>query len=529
MLVRGMTTTTGRVAPGEVIEVTHKLGSPKRRTIVRYDVISTVGRVAVHNNDLPNIMRGLRERVFAVEGENGLQLPPRPKREHFEKTMSAQRRDIARLLRGCQPITSEKFLEHYKGAKRERYARAVRDNRRSGVPEWASHLSTFVKAEFLNLDKKPDPAPRVIQPRHPRYNAAVGVYIQPLEGRVYRAIAKLCGGPTVMKGYNADQVGKIVASAWGEFLDPVAVSLDASRFDQHVSEAALRWEHLVYLDAYGECDAEQREELAKLLEQQIHNTGYVHLPEADVKYKVRGNRMSGDMNTALGNCLLMSLMVRQFCKERSINFRLLDNGDDATVIMDKRDLSGFMADVRPWFLAMGFTMKVETPVYILEQIEFCQTHPVKVGGHYRMVRDPRVALSKDTTWKAPALQNGKPSARAGDAWLRAVGECGLALCGGIPIMQEFYTYLAIHPKSRSVQGFGTGESGFERMARGMCRNPSAVSDATRYSFWLAFGVVPDSQVALEGELRALGRQVYSRHRIEADSLNRVTIPYITFD
>jgi len=526
VVVRGVTTTVEREAPGEVIEVTPRSGIPNRRSIVRFPVVSTISRAMVHNNDLPNVLRALRERVFGVEGPDGnLRQPPRPAEGVFASTMEQQKRDILKYLRGSQPITSGKFLEHYKGAKRSRYERAIADNVRMGNPKESAILSMFVKAEFVDGDNKPDPAPRAIQPRHPRYNAALGTFIQPLEGRVYRAIAKLCGGPTVMKGYNADQVGKIFATAWNKFRKPWAIGMDASRFDQHVSVDALRFEHSVYIGAYSSCTRDEKTTLRQLLEWQVHNEGRAHLPEADLKYKIEGNRMSGDMNTALGNCLLMCLMVRQYCQERAIQFRLFDNGDDATVIVEEEDVARFMADVKPWFLKMGFTMKVESPVDILEQVEFCQTHPVLVAGDYRMVRNPLVALSKDTTWKTPALVHGVVCSKSASTWLNAVGACGMSLCGGVPIMQEFYTYLLRHPRrTRKAQGFGDGESGFERMARGMCRLPSHITPETRRSFWLAFGVMPDAQIAYERLIRALEVQQFCRRRIEVDSLNRIVIP-----
>jgi len=474
--------------------------------------------------------------VFAVEREGTLQQPPRPLAEEFSIGMRQQRLDLLRHLHGCQPITSEKFLEHYKGAKRARYAKAVKDNLRDGVPRWTAYCNSFVKAEFLNMDEKPDPAPRLIQPRHPRYNAAIGVYIQPLEGRIYKAIAKLCHGPTVMKGYNADQVGAIAATAWNEFRNPRAVSLDASRFDQHVSRLALEFEHSVYLGAYSHLSQEELGRFRELLSWQVKNRGFVHLPEAEIEYKVEGNRMSGDMNTALGNCLLMCLMVRQYCQERQIRFRLLDNGDDATVFMEAEDLPKFLADVKPWFLRKGFTMKVEEPVDKLELMEFCQTHAVCVGGRfkhrYRMVRNPLVALSKDTTWKTPCFESsGSVSQRASRTWLQAVGECGMSLCAGIPVMQAFYSSLircGPGGKRSQAQGFGDGQSGFERMAAGLCRGPEPVASSTRVSFWLAFGITPDVQVCLERGFAAAGVPQFGRHRIEVDSLNKLSIPLVPY-
>lgn len=476
--------------------------------------------MGVHNNDLENVLRGLRERVFAVEKDGGLVSPPRPAPKHFERVLGSCRDQLVSRLGHCHPCTDEEFLSHYKGAKRTRYEQAVHDNIAKGCPRWASYLNTFVKAESINFDAKPDPAPRVIQPRHPRYNAALGRYIQPLEGRVYRALGKMCGGPTVMKGYNADQVGKIVASAWDEFPDAVAVSLDASRFDQHVSVSALQLEHSVYLNTYAKTlTPTDFKELKQLLSWQVSNRGFVHLPEAEITYEVQGNRMSGDMNTALGNCLLMCLMVKAYCDEKSIKFRLLDNGDDATVIFSRKDEGKFLDGIKGWFLKMGFTMKVEDPVYHLEGIEFCQTHPVLVGLNYRMVRNPLVALSKDCLWKAPAFIGDAIDPVAAANWLHAVGECGGSLTSGVPVMESFYAHLRQYHSRGKAQGFGQGESGFERMARGMCRSPQAIGPEHRVSFWLAFGILPDTQEYLESQFNNAELMDLRRHRIKNDNLN----------
>jgi len=41
----------------------------------------------------------------------------------------------------------------------------------------------------------------------------------------------------------------------------------------------------------------------------------------------------------------------------------------------------------------------------------------------------------------------------------------------------------------------------KHLSRGMQSKVVPVDDASRYSFWLAFGVDPDTQVAIEQELR----------------------------
>lgn len=97
--------------------------------------------------------------------------------------------------------------------------------------------------------------------------------------------------------------------------------------------------------------------------------------------------MSGDMNTALGNVLIMCMLIKAYMDTKGIKYRFVDNGDDAVVILEKKH-QHLMNDLPKWFLEMGFNMKVEQPVYEMEHIEYCQCHPVQLDvGEYTMVRN----------------------------------------------------------------------------------------------------------------------------------------------
>jgi hypothetical protein len=351
-----------------------------------------------------------------------------------------------------------------------------------------ARLKTFVKAEKLNLSKKPDPAPRVIQPRDPRYNVVVGPYLKPLEHKVYKAIAAVWGGPTVMKGFNAVEQGCIIRGMWDSLGDPIAISIDASRFDQHVSADALRWEHSVYNGVY------KSPLLAKLLSWQVGNEGKAFTPEGVVTYSVAGCRMSGDMNTALGNCLLMCAMCHQLFEKLGIVGRLANNGDDCVLFVERRDAARLIKTIPKFFLGFGFTMKVEAPVDVFEKIEFCQTQPVYDGTTWRMVRSPRVCLDKDGI-------NLRPGNRSFEGWLGSVGECGMALTSGIPILQSYYQYLIrVSNGKRAVLEV----TGMEYLRGNLISSaPSSISDDARLSFWRAFGVQPHRQVLIEESLDEL--------------------------
>jgi hypothetical protein len=198
--------------------------------------------------------------------------------------------------------------------------------------------------------------------------------------------------------------------------------------------------------------------------------------------------MSGDMNTGLGNCLLMCAMIWSYFRNRC-KIELINNGDDCVVFLEAADLH-HTQDIPAWFTDMGYTMKIEPPVYELEHVEFCQTRPVFDGNAYRMVRDPKVCLTKDLI----SVKN--LSTRS--AWryqCQAIADCGMAAYGDMPVFCAFYRMLDTQYKYRANTHLTTG---FEFLANGLDYSNREVTDESRYSFWKAFGISPDMQADLEG-------------------------------
>lgn len=458
----------------------------------------------VHNSSLTNLVRGVLTRVLLVKGKP----TPKPIVGIYNLRLRNFRKLLLKSLSSTTPITQQEFVDGYKGRKRTIYQQALDSLAYRSICAKDAFIKAFVKAEFINSDDKPDPDPRVISPRDPRYNIEVGKFLKPLEHQVYRGIAQIFGDTTVLKGFNAKETGKIFSDKWNKYRNPVAVGLDASRFDQHVSVEALEWEHSVYNGVFNS------NELRKLLRMQLRNrvTGYCR--DGKLKYVTEGCRMSGDMNTALGNCLIMCALVHCYLQDRGIRGSLANNGDDCTVIFEREDLSKFQHGLEEWFLEMGFSMKVEKPVFDIEGIEFCQTHPVLVAEGYLMVRNFPKSMAKDCL-SLKMLD----SPRVCRAWLDAVGQGGLSLTGGIPVYQDFYSsYISIaqsipikkaNLSSRDRHRVPDAEvsNGMSWLSKGMVRHYHQPSPETRHSFYLAFGTTPDEQIALEKEIRDIKWQM----------------------
>jgi hypothetical protein len=382
------------------------------------------------------------------------------------------------------PVGPDELLDMYRGRKRTIYEQAYQSLCDKPVTEADALIKVFVKCEKV----KKEGAPRCIQPRDPRYNFEVGRYIKPIEHRLYRRIAKIYGdGPTVMKGYTVDGVARVIKGKWDSFADPVAVGLDATKFDMHVCEDMLKWEHSIYDAVYHD------PKLRWLLSMQRRNRGVGYAPDGKLRYKTRGKRASGDMNTALGNCLIMCALVWAYSRARGVHTKLVNNGDDCVVFMERRDLAKFMAGLDEWFLEMGFRMTCEEPVYELEHIEFCQMHPVRVATGYTMVRNIVTALHKDTMCLTNYDKQGLRK------WMSAVGECGLALCSGVPVMQSFYqAFLRNGLDGGNVAAGMELQSSGLRMMRGDKESKATViTEEARFSVFLAWGITPDEQIALE--------------------------------
>jgi len=456
----------------------------------------------VHNNSLANLVRGINERVFYTTNKGTL--PKRPILGAFDNL--AFQSDLKGFK--VHPWTLDQVVESYSGRQRLRYAQAAESVVREPLNlKKDARVSTFIKAEKINFTSKPDPAPRVIQPRDPRFNVCFAQYIKPMEHLIYKAMGRMYKYPCVAKGFNALQTGDILAKKWALFDQPSCVGLDASRFDQHVSVDALKWTHSIYRKFCRD------DEFNKILKAMYVNKGYGTAKDGRVKYKVEGCRMSGDMDTALGNCVLMVGITYSLCKKLGIRHELFDNGDDCIVIMESEDVDRFNAAVDEWYGNLGFTMKVEKPVYQLERIEFCQTHPVFDGESWRMVRN-LVCLSKDMTSVISWDQL--------HTWWRAIGECGLALTYGIPVMEAFYSWLCrIGSDVGKVKLHPLYRCGMVNLAGTMKYKEMAITSQARLSFAAAFGISPDMQVALEqmyGQLDA-PRAMAVLRTVELDHVN----------
>lgn len=483
------------------LRVTYHQAATRARHLHCIGSVAPEVNLRVNDPDIRTLKTALLERMFMCDVNGVFEQPPLPDRAMVELRLADFKTRLCTFR--TTPVALEDVVGTYKGRKRTVYENACRSLSRKPVGRADSVSVAFVKPEKV----PPNKAPRCIQPRDPRYNLEVGRYLKPIEHRMYKNIAKIFGdGPTVMKGFNVEQVASIIQGKWNSFCKPVALGLDATKFDMHVSPAMLAWEHSCYQVIYN-----NNRKLAKLLSWQMHNIGRGYCKDGKLKYRVTGKRFSGDMNTAMGNCIIMCAMVHSYSAARGVKTKLVNNGDDCVVFMESADLGRFSAGLEEWFLELGFRMVAEQPVYDLQRIEFCQMRPIRTVNGITMVRNIPKAMAKDSMCLIP-LRTTKEMCE----WIGAVGVCGDSLTRGVPILNTFYE---CYRRNGSVTtNFGReiiARSGYAYYAENVQGKEREVTAESRYDVWMAWGILPDHQTAVEDELGrttiTFGDQVVDSH------------------
>ncbi len=484
----GIDTPATRWPDASPVKWTNWHGTPREVWVSQFTQRSVGSEFKWFRNSGVNLQRALVERLCLEKGGAPLVRPL-----HFSEAMVHFTRKFRKCVVPQSPCDPRCYHLAYTGRKRAIYYWAGRTLQDVPLRHKDSFINGFVKKEKVNVTAKVDPVPRCICPRTPRYNFEVGRYLKHLEKIVIENINQVWKEKVVLKGYNAQDTAELLVSKTEGFRHWVAYGIDCVRMDAHVSAKALRWEHSIYDMYYND------PYLRRLLSWQLHNTIYGRADDLDLKLEIDGGRMSGDMNTSLGNTLIMCGLIWSFCHRHRIRAHFADNGDDCILFLDRSDarkiqrLPGFMTE-------MGFPITLEKPVSVIEHLEFCQAHPVFDGSVWTMVRNYPDTIAKDAICMFP-LQ----SEAAISNWLTGVGEAGIALAGSLPIYSEFYNSYIVgrRPTKRrsNVLNQSVFETGFFMLAQGMNRQHGQPTEAARESFAMAFGIGVPEQLQIESLYR----------------------------
>jgi hypothetical protein len=287
------------------------------------------------------------------------------------------------------------------------------------------------------------------------------------------------------------------------FGNPVVYSIDCKRFDQHVSREQLKISHMIYRSCHSDPEFED------LMKQTLNNRCFTF---GGWRYKTRGRRMSGDMDTALGNCLIMVTMVIAFMKSVELKeYEMFVDGDDTLLIVSKENEHKIVGLVEA-FLRYGHEIKLEGRAERYEDVVWCQAKVCDFSQGPLMVRDWRKVLSAMCAgtrhWHE---RDYKPMARG-------VGLCLLAVCPGVPIIQAFALKLA-GLSNKINEEIYMADIMFK--VRPVCKDiskvkPGDVTDHNRDEFERVFGVPFDEQKRIENAIN--GWAIGGGHRDIPDEI-----------
>lgn len=443
-----------------------------------------------------------------------LRTVPSPTKAGIQSLIGASRLITSKIRsrRGgaIAPIEYLQVYEKYAGSKRRVYELAHAWIDANGEPSRRhGFVKSFVKAEKTYADPK---APRIIQARDPVYNLEIGTFLKPIEHAVYeltgfkffrgrgrRAVSRSIGGRIVAKGMNDVERAATIAAKLAGFRKGLVYSLDCTKFDAHVAFSILqKVEHASYLRLNND------PMFQRLLSWQLENKGTT---AHGVKYKCRGGRMSGDVNTASGNVFLMLTMMIAYLRPLGIPFDLLDDGDDCLLFIEESDESTVTSSIGAAFLTYGHELKLENRATELPDVVFCRSKPTYreylgstgITGGWTMVRDYRHVI------KQSLVSHRHYNTTKGRAVARSVGLALLGMYRGVPVLQAYaLMVLRLTEGVEPVEFDHKSGIGYKYYCETGSWYPKAIDTAavtttSRALFERTWGLPTDEQLALEAK------------------------------
>jgi len=444
--------------------------------------------------------------LSALIGRVGRCVPP-PNVDALKSQLSVIVDVMATHVGKHAAVPYEKVYSGMPAKKRARYARAHQKLTESGgfCGRRDARISMFVKLEAIKYDsRKVNPDCRAIQFRTPEFTLQLASSIKVAEHRLYD-LSDIPGfGPGRLFAKNLNQRAKAreLRVKYEYIVGCHILCLDASRFDAHCAYDTLDLvEHRFWRQT---CLAKQ---LPELLRWQLVNRGMWRGKDGQsVKYTTRGGRMSGDANTAGGNCIIMASMLKAFGDHFKRKFTFLCDGDDSVFFHDGEPITD--EEVKGFFIQFGFVMEVEDRPTCLEQTTFCQARPVTVADGEVMIRDPMKILSKTTV--SHKLQ--QPAIRGKYIKTVALGE--LSISRGCPVIQPYLVALIRNcekfiSKAQKAKGevYDWAVEENYRLRSLLPRDWKSgrtleITAEARLSFSRAWGIPVERQVAIERTLES---------------------------
>lgn len=395
------------------------------------------------------------------------------------------------------------YVDVYRNMSRKKYLRyekAHKNLTRQGGQVYTdqSRINMFVKLEGISFDKN-NPDCRAIQFRTPEYTLALAAALKRAEHMLYELTDVVGFGLGRLFAKNMNNVQRAEALLAKNHPGWHKIELDASRWDAHYNPTFNKLEALLTQLTCLSPD------IVDLMKRQWLNRGSFRTRTQSgtfkAKYEVKGGRMSGDANTAFGNCAIMGCLLAAFGTWSKRNFTFLCDGDDSVFFHDGDVITD--EEISAFFLQFGVVMAVENRPEAFEDIGFCQAKPVLVDGRWTMVRSVSKIMSK--LGVSPKLAAGRAK------YLRTVALGELSLLRGCPVLQAFLQAIIRNCEQNiknKTQKHRIHKSALEDYFRLKSFIPKdwqvvkhrPVSDLSRASFQRAYGINIEQQLVLERAL-----------------------------
>jgi hypothetical protein len=283
------------------------------------------------------------------------------------------------------------------------------------------------------------------------------------------------------------------------FLSPVYLMLDASKFDAHVSAEFLQMVRRFYVSI---CEySGQARYVSYMWQNTIKNYG---VTRHGIKYSTWATRMSGDMDTGLGNSLIMYVALRCYLDAVGITkYAMSINGDDSVIFIEREQLA--KARDISIFKSMGFKMKFEVAMSF-QNMEFCQCRMVDTDYGWTLARSPHRILTR-IGWSVNKF--GKDRIRD-YALSLGMGECAVSY--GVPIGYAVGRALLKAGRGGKYIIWDRWSQEWLQQEKYWQCSKATVSYATRVSYEAAFGISPEEQISLEENIDVCLKLAISDHQ-----------------
>lgn len=398
------------------------------------------------------------------------------------------------------PVSSAEYIDSMPSQKQKLY----RAREQTAMQTRIDDKNSFKVKANIKAEKKPvkvDFIARIFGAYDIVVNILTGRFLKPLEHGIFHGINRtfqnLTGGHefTVLKGMNAEEKARVIAEKWAMFGEPLAIELDCTHFDKHINSTLLRSEHSLYYRFYH---GAQRRELKRLLSYQIDVDWEARSDDGyKLNYSTRGGRVSGCVNTAMGNISVMCQVFYTYAhllSQMGIKFEYVNEGDDCFFIIEKR-YRPLLPNIFDHFIRFGLQVRIENEVTDIHKISFCQTSPMFINGRWVMIRPPKTVFFKDL------CQIQYLNLETYQKWMHEVGVGGSILNAGVPVFSVFYMKLV-------EWGSKNGElpnalkndmaySGLWSLIKNMSVVSNEITSQNRFEFFLATGITSEMQILLE--------------------------------